>query len=62
LLGLMVAPDEATRLSAVWVLGEIDLPDARALLLAREPIEPSPRVRAKIHELLAGALGREVRT
>jgi len=62
LLGLMVAPEEATRLSAIWALGEIDLPDARALLLARDPAEPSPRVRAKIHELLAGTLGREVRT
>jgi len=61
LLGMLSDPEELVRMSAVWVLGEIEISDRRALLQAREAQDPSPKVRAKIRELLATLPAKEVR-
>ena len=51
---------ESMRLSAAWALGELRCDGALQLLDARIPLESSPAVRSKIHEvkmLLAVAEG-----
>ena len=52
LVDMLASPVEMMRLSAVWVLGEVDFPGALDWLrrLARE--DPSPRVRQKVAGIL----------
>jgi HEAT repeat protein len=53
MLAMLQDRDETTRLSAVWAIGEAQFTGARAMLEAREAIEPAGRVRAKLREVLA---------
>jgi HEAT repeat protein len=52
MLDMLHHGDELSRLSAVWVIGAVKFPDAKAALEAREAVEPAGRVRAKIREVL----------
>jgi HEAT repeat protein len=61
LMAMLSDGEELVRLSAVWVLGEIEMSDRRAVLQAREAQDPSPKVRAKIREVLAAMPAKEVR-
>ncbi len=50
---VLVDDDEAMRLSAVWVLGEVAMPDAARLLGDRLAAEASAAVREKIQQVQA---------
>lgn len=53
--GMLAADDVNMRLSAVWLIGEIAIPEGRAMLTKIFPTEADERVKAKIQEIVGGS-------